>query len=152
MLTSEVGGGKLANTGQADGCRWEWASFPFHCRIHTSLQSPAWPCYAAWWDQGLNSLSLFLSPTSLVSPLVHQLETLYSYSCLSRSSCGVKLRIAVPLCSCCQSKHLYSHVPLHVGSADFPLKSDLLSVLHGPAAFVPAAENKLPGFQLLHLE
>lgn len=39
-----------------------------------------------------------------------------------------------------------------MGSADFPLKSGLLSVLHGAAAFVPEAENKLPGFQLLPLE
>lgn len=146
MLPSEVGSSKLPNTGQANCCRWEWAILPI------PLQDPAWPCYAAWWDQGLNSLSIFLSPTSLVSPFVHQLETLYSHSCLSRSSCGVKLRIAVPLCSCCQSRHLYSHVPLHVGSADFPLKSGLLSVLHWAAAFVPGAENKLPGFQLLHLE
>lgn len=118
----------------------------------STLQSPAWPCYAVWWDRGLNSLSIFLYPTSLVFSPVHQLETLYSHSCLSRSSCGVKLRIDVPLCSRWQSRHLYSHVLLHVGSADFPLKSGLLSVLHGAAAFVAGAENKLPGFQLLHLE
>lgn len=83
---------------------------------------------------------------------MHQLETLYSCCCLSRSSCGVQLRIAVCLCSHCQSRRLYSHVPLHVESADFSLKSGLLSVLNGAAAFLPGAENNLPGFQLLHLE
>lgn len=125
---------------------------PSHSTPGSRLQSLAWPCYAAWWNQILNNLSVFLSPTSLLSPPVHQLETLYSCSCLSRSSCGVKLRIAVPLCSHCQSRHLYSHIPLHVESADFSLKSGLLSVLNEAAAFLPGAENKLPGFQLLHLE